>query len=530
MLDSYNQTVRPSEIFMDTQEGRQTLGSFLSLEEYTKIQKMAAAHIPAHYLSETMAVLWDIRKHVVEFMSQIEPDHPDTDLSVDAWLETTNYTDAEKQLFREQAEDLNMSRKDKACKCFIKAETYPELKYPRPIKSRSRKFKTKMGPAFARINKALFSLKGKIGREWMAKEWPIDQRMEELMETLKIFLRKILTDFSSFESHFIDVFMYVIEFPFYVWVTCRIKALAEFRKDLETLLQTNECLFKHFKLYCMSRASGEMNTSSGNGWVNLILFTYTSRVKGAVKAAGKFEGDDGATGTLPDEASPTTQDYKDLGWICKLESVTEISHASFCGIVAHPVDKINVCDIRQYVVDFGWTKQAYLNAKQTTILALIRAKGYSAVYQYPACPIIDALGHYALRMTNNDEIKRKFEKMCKNMKFASNRYKAEQFRQLMDRFQMKIPERRLTPPDTRILVQQLYNITVAQQIKIEKYLDEKQDISPLNFDMPVPEEWIKTWNADITYHQKQYHNPQLEITNFKNFISNYDPRQFLIEI
>lgn len=450
---------------------------------------MVSAHVPIHLLEMTTNTLWDMRKFSVWLAQTFEPLPHDYDLSVQTWLAKTTYTTKDKEGFIKELDEKGYLEKvDRACKCFVKAETYAEFKYPRPIKSRTDRFKAYMGPAFQGINEQLFSR-----TEYFIKKIPVNERASFLKECLGLAAEINCTDFSSFEAHFLDCIMYAIEFPLYFWLTKDLPIATDFREELMTLAKVNICKFIDFVVDCMSRASGEMNTSSGNGWVNLVLFLYVSLCKGSIKSLGKFEGDDGITTNDPTTSAPTSQDYQDLGWVCKLIKVTKFEEASFCGIVADIDDLVNVCDIKAYLGDFGWTRQQYLNANEVTIKALIRAKGYSAIYQYPGCPIIDALGHYALRVTDYDEVHRKMLKMYRKGHLADSRYKNQKFEVIFGTLINKRPSRIISPINTRLLVERIFQIPLNRQYEIERYLDDLNTIQPLEIDLDVPECWIYNW-------------------------------------
>jgi hypothetical protein len=264
-------------------------------------------------------------------------------------------------------------------------------------------------------------------------------------------------------------------------------------------MKSNVCKFFDFIIDCMSRASGEMNTSSGNGWSNKTLFYYVSAAKGSESEDASFEGDDGITGNDPPESAPTTEDYNKLGWTCKMITVTKFEEASFCGIVADKNDLINVCDVRAYLADFGWTRQQYLEASEVTLRALLRAKGFSAIYQYPGCPVLDALGHYALRVTDNDKVQSKMMKMFREGKLADSRFKNLKMKEILDYYKLKRPERIHSPENTRELVERLYDINTAEQINIENYLDNLNEIITLEIDIKVPDVWRYNTEMFVTH-------------------------------
>ena len=73
---------------------------------------------------------------------------PDSDTTVDEYLEHVNHPEWRKKELREAAERSNgvITHKDIRCKCFIKDETYTEFKHSRGIFSRTDAFKVKVGP------------------------------------------------------------------------------------------------------------------------------------------------------------------------------------------------------------------------------------------------------------------------------------------------------------------------------------------------------------------------------------------------
>lgn len=446
---------------------------------------MITKYLPPHRVLGTLQVLWDIRKHSVEMCYQFEPLPPDYDTTIETWLTKTTYTNKQKDMLKAKYnEDQSFKRKDFSCKSFIKAETYPEFKYPRPIKSRTDKFKVQVGPIFQGINEQLFK-----NTKWFIKKIPVKDRPRFLKEHLGEAERFDCSDFTSFEAHFLDALMYAIEFPFYRYFTQFLPEKQNFMQFVEKLLEVNKCIFKDFVIFSASRASGEMNTSSGNGIANLIVTSYIARAKGAVSMRASFEGDDGIFVVHPIICSPESADYIRLGWNCKHASFDKFSDASFCGILADPEELITVCDVTQYLADFGWTRQQYVGAKNTTLMALLRAKGYSALYQYPQCPIIEALGRYALRVTDSPIVHKKMRKMVRDNKIADSNYKSQLYHKILEEMDNSLPRRQEPGPNTRLLVAEKFGIDAKHQIEIENYLDSLTVAQPLSININVPEVW-----------------------------------------
>jgi hypothetical protein len=467
----------------------------LTAENYVQLQNYINIELPnltASQKGKTAEVLWDVRKHAIWLCQEyFQPLPADYDVSPETWLEKTTYTRSEKDKFMEiYNKRKTLKKADYDCKSFIKAETYPEPKYPRPIKSRSDRFKVVMGPIFQGVNEQLFSC-----LEFFIKKIPVKDRPQTLKDCLAGFDIFDCTDYSSYEAHFIAAVMYCIECVFYRYVTQLLPDYHWFNSIIEeSMLKKNKCIFKYFTAYSSSRASGEMCTSSGNGFSNLCVFTYIIRTKRAKRFAAKFEGDDSVNSTKPSQSAPTTQDFTDLGWSCKLETVTKFERASFCGIVSDEQDLINVCDVREYIVNFGWSSSRYTNANEKTKRALLRAKGYSAIYQYPGCPIIEALGHYALRMTDNDVIHAKMHKMISKGQISESRYKLQH---LLNAVKNKYPAKINPPDNTRNLVSELYGVDPFEQKRVEKYLNDLTQIQHLEIELNFPYIWRDTWNKYV---------------------------------
>lgn len=497
---------------MDQTPEQSFVNRMINDSQYNIMINMLKKYMTPDKIQTTAAVLWDTRKHAVELAMTFPRAGPEFDREFLTWIEGTKYPNSVKEKFKRvfDNKDSMPEKKKRRCKDFNKAESYPEYKLYRPIKSTTDEKKTEIAPEFQAVNKCLFSDTTKF-----IKTVPVEERAEHLMKILDMTAEEfICTDFSSFEAHFIDVIMFIIELPFYLWVMSNNTDHA-WELELELLLGARECVTKDFILYSMSRASGEMNTSSGNGWSNLILNTYVTRVKSATKFDANIEGDDGISTTKPPESRPTTQDFFDLGWTCKLDAHKTFSTASFCGIVADPTDKINVTDVRAYLCEFGWTKQQYVNANETTLKALIRAKGYSAVFQYHKCPIIDELGRYALRITDTFRVQQKFEKILRKSGFGDNQYKKEKFAELYARRKDNFPPRQDIPMATRQLVEDLYAVTIQEQLDLERYLREKQELSPIETTIQLPEIWRFNWDNYTTNDKNISVDPENELAQFK---------------
>jgi hypothetical protein len=428
--------------------------------------------------------------------TQFQAAPSDTDISKEAWLETTSYTQAEKQNLMQLAiDEPNITREHYKCKCFVKTETYPEYKPLRMIKSTSDRFKVEVGPMFHVVNKVLFA------HPEFIKKIPVNERPIYIRDMLGWAKKFSCTDFSKYESHFTKLVMYLIEFPFYEFCTHQIPGGEQFMKLIRTVLAgKRKFSYKYFSSTMeATRASGEMCTSSGNGYTNYFLFHYISTCLGATLALGVFEGDDGLTSTIPSSSMAQTKHYTHLGFNCKMEITSEFSEASFCGLVADQEELINVCDIRKAVADLGWTTDPYIDSNYITRLSLLRAKGFSLVYQYPGCPILDALGHYILKYTDSDQVQLRMNKLISTSK---DKYKREL---MLQAIRSRRPSRTESGPKTRLLVEKLYGISPIKQMEYESYFDDCDCLKPFTMELNFPHVWYENYYKYTTTNKSFYY-------------------------
>lgn len=455
------------------------------------IRKTALNHDYARLENMFLFNIWLMQR-------EFGPKPPDTDVSIETWLSKTNYTRREKDsLLNTYNNKPELDKKDFVCKCFVKAETYPEYKAFRPIKSRTDRFKIEVGPWFQLINEVLFA------HPQFIKKIPVNQRPHYINDMLGWATKFSCTDFSKYESHFTELIMKIIELPFYEFCTHLIPGSSNFIKLIRKVLPAKQkFVYKYFESEInATRASGEMCTSSGNGYTNFFLFHYISNCLGAEQALGVFEGDDGLTTVLPTTAMPETHHYEELGFLCKMEVTEEFSEASFCGLVADKEELINVCDVRAAIADLGWTTDPYINASEKTLKALLRAKGYSLVYQYAGCPILDALGHYILRNTHQETLEKKLNKILTNM----DKYKRDLFIKAIEN---KIPPRKQPGPKTRLLVEKMYGVSIKTQLAAEEFFDKHTELTHFYFDLNCPILWYENYMNYVTTSKHIFEYPK----------------------
>jgi len=423
-------------------------------------------------------------------VKNLVPLAPDVDTSVDTWLKTANYPLWRKLDLINKFDKLATIWDDPKytwVKSFMKDEGYAcdGYKHARGINSRTDEYKCAVGPIFHLIEKEVFKHPAFI------KKVPVKDRAAYIMERLyRVGARYMCTDYTAYESHFTKIMMMAGEFRLYKYMTKFLPEKRDFDKHMDEVLSgTNRLTFKFFIMWIeATRMSGEMCTSLGNGFSNLMAFLFACRKAGG-EGIAVVEGDD-CIGD-PGSVVPTAEFFKRMGLTIKLEAVDDIARASFCGLIFDTVDLEIVTDPKKVLASFGWTSNRYARAKSSKMRELLKCKALSLASQYPACPIITELAHYVLRNTRNVTVTAKTfwsldwyqrEKLLVDFKCKVTNY-GFYFHQID--ITRKEPGLR-----TRVLVEEMYGITIAQQLELEQQLRNKIDFEPIDVrGISFPDSW-----------------------------------------
>lgn len=409
----------------------------------------------------------ELRKFVRKWLRKnLVPLSSDTDVTVEAWLERCPYPAYRKKELLELFQSV-LDPKDPRylkVKSFMKDETYTDYKHARGINSRHDYFKCLVGPIFKAIEDVVYKHPSFI------KHVPVKDRAQYIFDMLFVPGSKyIATDYTAFEALFTKELMSSCEFELYSYMTQFLPCHDEFMTLCRSVLAgKNECYFKNFKVTVpATRMSGEMCTSLGNGFANLMIMLYVLESEGCTDVDGVVEGDDGLfrfKGPIP-----RPHRFTDLGLMIKMDVHDSLETASFCGLVFDLEDRNVITNPMEVLMSFGWTSRRYARSNRSTLQMLLRAKSLSLAYQYPGCPIIQSLARYGLRMTRGVQVKRILEGSGMNM------WEREQLREAIKFGHVHKP----VGVNTRLLVEKLYGIDVEAQIAIEQYLDSLEEIKPL---------------------------------------------------
>lgn len=438
------------------------------------------------------------------------------------WIESTPYSRSRKDELIQRWNDAGQKltkREARIVNSFIKDETYPEWKYPRWINSRCDIAKCYFGPVVSAVSDRVFAL------DEFIKTVPVPDRPMVIKEKLQFDGSEfIFTDYTSFEAHFTQEVMEITQFALFRYMLKDVAEYSSWLSMYETTL--GGCNYLRTKtLECMimaTRMSGEMDTSLSNGFANLTLFLFVCHMNGAREVIGFVEGDDGLFRVSPSECSPTAKQFADMGFTIKIGVTDKLSEASFCGQVYDMEDLIVVTDPVEMLCRVGWTNKRYVQAKQSTLMALLRARGYSLVYQYNGCPILSELGHRILELTAGVTID---ERLLASF---------DQWEQHKLRAAVRdLPLPKKIGSNTRLLVERLYGVSTTVQLEMEQAITKMElGLVELPDSLPVPDQWKQYYDVYsndkcdtdpcwLLRNEQSLANHLSKIPNFSKFVVSY---------
>jgi len=443
----------------------------------------------------------------------LTPLSSDTDTSVETWLENTNYPRSRKiDLIKQWAEAGGCCIKGKhtSVRSFVKDEFYPEFKHPRLINSRHDVYKMAVGPIFKLIEKEVFAL------PWFIKKIPVSERASYIMDRLYrpngVY---IATDYTAYETHFTKEMMEFCEMQLYKHMTQKLPDRERFIKLMGHITGKNALFGNTFKVEVnATRMSGEMNTSLGNGFSNLMFMLFACEEAGARNVTGVVEGDDGLF--CVDGNAPNVESFIRLGLTIKLTVCDNISSASFCGLIFDEEDKVNISNPYKVLSSFAWVDKKYCFAGVKKLKQLLLLKSLSLLYQYGNAPVFQALARYGVRVAR-DGLGGTRGISASSITDSYKRDFAEQAYLYYGRHS----EMLFTPVPirTRMLMEREFGLTIESQLKIEQYLDNLESLQPLDLPMVTyvaHDSWTIMWEKyrfecqPLVYHHKNGRESMLD--------------------
>jgi len=219
------------------------------------------------------------------------------------------------------------------------------------------------------------------------------------------------------------------------------------------------------------RMSGEMNTSLGNGFTNLMVFLFLMKHYGARNYDCVIEGDD-CLGRLysPRGKEHLTGEqirieltalYNDFGMNVKIEIHEDLCMASFCGLVFDEHVMVNIVDPLKVMLNIGWTASKYLHSSVKMRNELLRGKALSILAANAGCPIVQSVACWLDRKTANG-------------KYRIDDYwlKAQVERILSSIKPIPVDER------SRVVMEKKFGWSREEQVELEKFFDNLDALTP----------------------------------------------------
>lgn len=415
-----------------------------------------------------------VRKYLRE---NLEPLPPDTDVTVEHWAMSSSLPKYKIDQYVVALDETHgvLLDSDYEVDGFIKDEDYPEIKPPRLIHSRRARFKAKTGPIFHQIERSVLHQL----EDHFIKHVPAPKRAAFIALKAKLGALVLGSDYSKFESSLAQEIMDVVEMQLYSYMVKNLPEGKEFMKHVSRIRGLNKIKYKGATAQVVAtRMSGDMCTSLGNGFTNMMINLFCLSLMGIEPLDFVVEGDDGIFILDAKSEHIDLQHYVNLGFDLKLIKSNEIGEAGFCSTFFDTAEECTVAEPMERLLRFGWTHSVAMHARPNKLLGLLRAKSLSLAYEFPRAPVLSALARYGLRVTQGV-----------SPKFSGCRFERD-YREL------EIPES-VTPElaallelgvplSSRNLVEKLFKISVHKQKEIENYLDGLESLQPLSIEIENP--------------------------------------------
>jgi len=387
----------------------------------------------------------------------------------DEWVANINHPDWRKTELREAEELLHLglsNRQKFKSEYHGKIEFYEGFKENRGICARVDPAKVMFGPAISSIEDAVYS---KIPE--FVKHIPIVKLAKRISERCRRFGPEhiIATDYTSFEGHFNPDLMKACECQLYRFMLKHADpSLAETICAVISGKNVVESKTLNFSVQGC-RMSGDMMTSLGNGFTNLMIIKYLSK-KLKFDMEGFVEGDDGLF--LIKGQVPNAGHYEKLGFTVKMDVFLDAHVASFCGQVFDPESGDLIIDPVYVSATLGWTLSEQKHGGPKVMAGLLRSKAISLAYSAPSCPVVQSLARKLLSLTTGVVARR--ETFHGHQDWWQHRLLGDSVVLSDDIFD------RLSSPPTpsaRQVMADVFHISVDDQILLEKHIDSLVDLS-----------------------------------------------------
>lgn len=367
-----------------------------------------------------------------------------------------------------------LTNKDYTCKSFIKRELYEEAKNARIINSRTDSFKVMVGPFIHYLERIMYpkqyDFRGQKSHFFAKGISPRDLPSNIMrLNKYPFFLE---TDYSSFEGSFDPCYVDVVECELWrymfknnpIILSAIMNTYLDHDKNgrLQPRIQNLESDMYHAKVRG-ARMSGEMWTSLGNGFSNLMNMITICTLKG-IKFDGMVEGDDGLFGLTANTIDQ--HDFESLGFSIKMKYAKQLLDTDFCGNYIN-TETENVILPPEQIVRLAWTHSSvYFKQSHQKKLALLRMKVMSTYVMGKNTPILGPLCYKIMHLIGPGDMLHEVSSKWYDQLILENIKNSE-----FDQVSIKDSDR------------QYYNyrfgITISDQISLEKIIAHAKNLKEL---------------------------------------------------
>lgn len=398
-----------------------------------------------------------VRRNFVPFAT-------DTTFDCEEWLAGTDYPEWRRQQLRTTSSRVyeeyagRSDRKRVEVKCFVKDECYLEYKHARAIYARVDEFKVIVGPIFQKIERIVYS------RPEFIKHISAGKRPQYILDLLqKDGATYLATDYTAFESHFTSELMDICEFQLYRHFTQHhFDAADRMEFFCKTVAGVNQCVFTGLRAFIKAcRMSGEMCTSLGNGFTNLMVFLFIMEHAGAKDYKCVVEGDDCLARFFSHDQAihqKLSIIYYALGFNVKLEIHQDLCRASFCGLVFDQYELANIVNPTKYLLSTGWASAKFQESSDKVLKELVRGKALSLLYRCMGCPILQSFACWLLRGTSGYKYR------------IEDTWRREE---IVEAIETGIVKPIAVGMGSRQLMEDVFGYTVVEQLSLEEFFDSK---------------------------------------------------------
>lgn len=405
----------------------------------------------------------------------------DTDTSFETWLESTSYNRRQKLQLRDLwdktcgGEEYLWVAALARCSSFLKDEHYELFKHARAINSPHPTAKVFLGPLFKAIEDQVYRLR------WFVKHKTPRERADILAAMERPGWQYLETDYTSFEAAIQAEIIRCVEAVVYRYMWRYVLPEVIIHQIVRRLAGLNVCKFRTITVTVPGRRmSGQMNTSLGNGLVNLVVMLFCCECNGLTwwEVVGCVEGDDGFF------VFPRRIDLgvlADLGFVIKAAWYATAWEASFCQL--HLVGGVLLVHPAETLCRFGWTKRSWVGMRPARLRMLLRAKAISLLAEAQGCPVLQEFALMVMRHTQGVRMSPEF------LKTHLSRWEYDELERSQGAKASPVPL------ECRLAYEDLFNVPIRYQEVIEaEFKDKPYGVlrHPLILDLMRPE-WAQAW-------------------------------------